>query len=262
MTPENQYVKFKNQIMTIFQEKNNHDKFIKSVSDKSLINKESINISKKNIATKITINYPGLKTYIKKNNEPVYDYRVSLNGIPISHANIDVDMYNKALQLPDDKISLLYEFLCDVEYNGYKINYQKYKPIDELNLTPPSQDLLDEISKQHTSLKKNFRIDGNNKWNYSLTELFMSLTWIVLQEDINYPRKNGKKGRQMPFYRYVEAIALADSRINTENYTITDVIGRTVQHKTIPTLYPELQRHGLYFDLSHKFNSNFFSKNE
>lgn len=70
MTPENQYVKFKNQIMTIFQEKNNHDKFIKSVSDKSLINKESINISKKNIATKITINYPGLKTYIKKTMNP------------------------------------------------------------------------------------------------------------------------------------------------------------------------------------------------
>ncbi|AWY48570.1 hypothetical protein CFN49_10115 [Lactiplantibacillus plantarum] len=70
MTPENQYVKFKNQIMTIFQEKNNHDKFIKSVSDKSLINKESINISNKNIATKITINYPGLKTYIKKTMNP------------------------------------------------------------------------------------------------------------------------------------------------------------------------------------------------
>lgn len=30
--------------------------------------------------------------------------------------------------------------------------------------------------------------------------------WIVLQEDINYPIKEGYQGRKMSFYRYLEAI--------------------------------------------------------
>lgn len=45
----------------------------------------------------LTINYPGKKTKVVNNTIKAYDYRVDLNGIAISHANIITDLYNKAL---------------------------------------------------------------------------------------------------------------------------------------------------------------------
>lgn len=182
----------------------------------------------------LTLTYPGLKT-TRSYGKIVHDYRVNLNGIPISHVNIAIDLYNKAIHAPQ-YIDLLYQFLNDIEHSGYdkEVNLDQYKVIDDLQLPAPNSQLLRKITTQHSSLGKSFRIDGNYQKNYTMTELAVALTWIVLQEDINYPRPRFE-GRQMPFYRYVEAIALADPNIQT-NYDIIEVANRTVSHTRVPLM--------------------------
>jgi hypothetical protein len=79
-------------------------------------------------------------------------------------------------------------------------------------------------------------------WNYSADELRYVISYIVLQEDINYPPP-GHEGRRMPFYRYVEALMMNEVAVAT-SYTLDDVISRTLSHGR-PPLYGELK--DIYF---------------
>ncbi|MEI2369044.1 hypothetical protein, partial [Niallia circulans] len=180
----------------------------------------------------LDISFPGYKTKIQ-GQKVTYDYRVSLNNIAISHANIVVDLYNKAIQLGNES-SLLAEYLFDLAVNGYNYNREKYLKLNSL-FNPPSDTLLSQIQSIHTQLGKNYGINGNHKWNYSLDELSYSIMFIVLQEDINYPPPR-YLGRKMPFSRYLEAIFFAQNP-NNGVFDLKDVLRRTLVHNERPRPY-------------------------
>lgn len=174
----------------------------------------------------LTVNFPGYKTSLNRLNNLVYDYRVDLNSIPISHVNIIVDLYNKAVQAPNIINSLL-DLLIRLAYAGDDCNINNSIYINNLLINPPSQNLLQSISQTHRRLRKTFQQRGNENWNYSIEQLATLIPLIVLQEDINYPMPR-YEGRRMAFYRYLEAIYCAQ---NTSEHDIEEVIERALSHQ-------------------------------
>ncbi|MDX8045376.1 hypothetical protein SH601_05175 [Gracilibacillus sp. S3-1-1] len=179
----------------------------------------------------LEISFPGYKTKIT-NHKVTYDYRVSLKGIAISHANIIVDLYNKAIQL-QDRAYLLNDYLLDIAERGYDYNRQQYMAFNQI--TAPDSSLLNRVEKIHSSIGKQFGRKGNEDWNYSLDELSYMIMFIVLQEDINYPPPH-YEGRKMPFARYLEAVYLAQHPQNG-TFNLKDVFLRTLAHHKRPIPY-------------------------
>jgi hypothetical protein len=60
----------------------------------------------------------------------------------------------------------------------------------------------------------------------TIEELFKSIKWIVIQEDINYPVSKGYLGRKMPYGRYLEAIHVLEGK----GYSLQEVIQRALSH--------------------------------
>lgn len=209
--------------------------FNQSIVNHSLWYAQKFNINKD--AVPITISFPGKKTQLRS-AKIVHDYRVELNKIPISHIDIILDLYNKTLQHPEI-VGELYRLVKDIAIFAYKIDYQSYQQLDKLNIEPPKPELIETLTrkKQAFSFAK--------RRNYHIKELANVLTWIVLQEDINYPMELGNAGRQMPFDRYTEAITLNDPAIAT-HYTLETVLERAVAHKKNQR-FPELNK--VYIDL-------------
>ena len=96
----------------------------------------------------LQIKYPGYKAEIR-NGKVIYDYRVDYNSIPISHVNVVVDLYNKIVQAPQLR-ELYREFLVDISRNGWGINIDKYKGLDEVKIKNPSEELLNHITVIHS----------------------------------------------------------------------------------------------------------------
>lgn len=176
----------------------------------------------------LRIVYPGYKTQVGEGKVKAYDYRVDYNGIPVSHVNLVVDLYNKVVQAPQlkDKLEL---FIKQIAINGMNINLEQYKEIEDYNFAPPSSELLEKVDFLHKKLKKKYLVKGNIEKNYSLGELSILIPLIVLQEDINYPMPI-YEGRRMSFYRYLEAIYGVNIEI---------LIKRTLSHNR-PKLFDEL----------------------
>lgn len=203
----------------------NNSKYNPKVNTISLAVKNKYNLN-------LVISFPGYKTKIE-NNKVTYDYRVSLNNVAISHANIVVDLFNKAIQLKEEA-NLLNEYLFDLAVNGYKYNRDKFLKLNE-PMNPPSDTLLKQVQAFHNDIGKKFGIKGNLNWNYSLDELSYVIMFIVLQEDINYPPPT-YMGRKMPFARYLEAVYLAQNPDNGV-FTLNDVLRRTLVHNKRPKPY-------------------------
>jgi hypothetical protein len=184
--------------------------------------------------------FPGLKTTRKPDGMLAYDYRVDLERVAISHVNIVVDLYNKTRQRPD-MTRTLYHFLKDL-FAAPLSGLERVKEIDGFGVTPISSAEMQGVDSIHRSLGKTYNRSGNMNWNYSADELRYVISYIVLQEDINYPPP-GYEGRRMPFYRYVEAIMINEPAVAT-SYVLDDVISRTLSHSR-PPLYNELR--GIYF---------------
>ncbi|MCR4945003.1 MAG: hypothetical protein K5986_11320 [Clostridium sp.] len=172
----------------------------------------------------LQIKYPGYKAEIR-NGKVIYDYRVDYNSIPISHVNVVVDLYNKIVQAPQLR-ELYREFLVDISRNGWGINLDKYKGLDEVKIKNPSEELLNHITVIHNGLNKSYNRIGNEGKVYSTCELAYFISLIVMQEDINYPMPR-YEGRRMSFYRYLEAINGKD---------LSHVIRRTLSHTRPPLL--------------------------
>lgn len=175
----------------------------------------------------LTINYPGMKTRIENNVVVSYDYRVDLNGIAISHANIIVDLYNKASQLRDEAY-ILENLLLDIAVNGNGFNRNAYVNLNQLQFTLPGPNLINYVATTHRNLRKSYQVAGNQQWNYNLDELTNLICWIVLQEDINYPMPR-YQGRRMPFYRYLETLYCARNP-QDQQHTLANVIERALSH--------------------------------
>lgn len=177
-------------------------------------------LAENNYNLNLTIAFPGYKTKFR-NNRFTYDYRVDLNRIAISHANIVTDIYNKSVQAPELRTDI-YNFLIDLAQNGLNINLNNYERLLNYEFNPPPNELLTLIKDAHGN---KFYNRNANSWNYSFQELSTIIPYIVLQEDINYPMPRFE-GRRMSFYRYIEAIFCLEDN----EYSIINVINRTLSH--------------------------------
>ena len=175
------------------------------------------------------ITYPGYKTSLRKDNTFVYDYRVNFKGYAISHPSIIVDLYNKVKQQPA-YAKMLKEFLTVLSKEGDSIDLKKFNDLLLIEYLPPSNDILDVANNTFKRLNKTYLSTGNIAWNFSFKDLAMLISWISLQEDINYPMAIGRyQGRMMPFYRYVESIYSAIAK-DQSKYSLDKVIERALVH--------------------------------
>jgi hypothetical protein len=181
----------------------------------------------------ITISYPGYKTDFKY-GKYVYDYRVSFKGIAISHPSIIIDLFNKAVQLGDN-YKLLEKFLIDLAKKGDAIELQNHQFICDFNFSSPDPHLLEKANVVYRRQNKLYLIDSNRDFNFSIKELVELMSWITLQEDINYPMEKGFQGRRMPYYRYIEAVYCG--KHNERN--LSEVVERALAHNR-PTLWSEI----------------------
>ncbi|EHK2334484.1 hypothetical protein KCK34_000912 [Clostridium perfringens] len=156
----------------------------------------------------VLLYYPGYRSKIVNNNINNYDYRLSLNGQPPCHTNIVRDLYDKSVEHPDLR-PILINFLIELANEGDDINLNNYA---------------------------NLNIFNNG---YTIQQLKTLIPILVLQEDFNFPRP--RKGRTLPFCRYIEAVLAADTR---NNYTLNDVLNRTNNHRGgVPIPWPEYTRY-------------------
>jgi len=181
--------------------------------------------------TEIFIVFPGYKA--SKTN---YDYRVDIKKeseeIPLSHCNIITDIYNKCINDRIDKTK--FKYLLIKVFKEDSFDFEKYEEFVDYNRKePPKEELLKSIDKAHKS--KSFNRDGN-RWDLNFEELFYSIGWIVIQEDLNYPIQEGYEGRKMPLCRYIETIYCS----HREDHTIEEVIERTVIHDRRPKKWDEI----------------------
>ena len=168
----------------------------------------------------ISISFPGYKA---TPTNP--DYRVDLtrNGAStsLSHANIIVDIFNKCTA-GGMGVAALKKALqgqaadCALDYAALA-QALPYRP------AAPAAELLAAAQAAHGGKWYN---KTGNQWDLSLEELFKSIQWIVIQEDVNYPIAKGYLGRKMPFGRYLEAIHVLEGH----GYSLPEVIQRALAH--------------------------------
>ncbi|AEH48505.1 hypothetical protein [Parageobacillus thermoglucosidasius] len=188
----------------------------------------------------IDITFPGYKAEIKNNKVTKYDFRVNivkenLNiDTPPSHVNIIVDLYNK-VQKDNSLYNDLRIFLHNLSLDNDLDPFRNTKLLEYPYENTINMEVINLTENIHRRLGKTYNKNGNY-WNYSFTDLAHCIKWIVLQEDINYPIRNGKLGRKMPFSRYFEAIFVAVNH----SHTLEEVVTRALQHYTRPANWREL----------------------
>lgn len=171
--------------------------------------------------TQLYLSYPGLKAR-RKNRKIIYDYRVDLVSsqfsAALSHINLIVDIYNKCLRGFDYK--LMENLLIKSAVEG-QININQYSQVKNYSCSTINHSIQRIATDAHTALGKSYNSTANQS-DLTFEELFSSIFWIVLQEDINYPMPT-YQGRKMPFSRYLEALHCFGS-----NHTLQEVIRRTL----------------------------------
>lgn len=184
--------------------------------------------------TEILVSFPGYKAAVTS-EKIVYDYRVDIRKgtfvTSLSHANIITDIYNKIVYGGMEGLKLRKALIYFFKEGGMSLaDWETSLYYTSRN---PEKDLLERVKTAHA--QKQFNLAGNT-FDLSLEELFCSLKWIVLQEDINYPMARGYEGRKMPLARYLETIFVTANH----KYSLEDVIRRALMHKR-PLLWPELK---------------------
>ena len=208
---------------------------VKEWISKKEYHKERIMVEKLSNGTKIYISFIGYKTQIKNGNI-VYDYRVDLEkddlSTSLSHNNIVLDIYNKVLNgKMNHKVFLKYLVKSSTNRD---FNLNEVEKNCKYNSTDPNKDLIDFFDSTHKKLNKSFNKKGN-KYDLTFEELFTSILYISVQEDINYPIKKNYEGRKMCFTRYIETLYLFENN----NKKLEDIIKRSLSHYR-PTLWEEL----------------------
>ena len=183
--------------------------------------------------TKISVSFPGYKAHYL-GNKVVYDYRVDIvkAGVTtaLSHANIITDIYNK-VENGGMSPAKLREVLVEFSKHG-EIDLKEAANYLSYNSVPPSPSLISRVGMAHGNKVYN---SAGNSFDLSIEELFVSIKWIVLQEDINYPIEKNFQGRKMPFSRYLEAIFVTQHA----SHSLEEVIGRALAHYR-PRPWPEM----------------------
>ena len=124
------------------------------------------------------------------------DYKLNFVGKPLSHTDIVRDIYTFVLSNNENQL--------------LRANY----------ITNLLADIFEDGRSAETNFLYSIRVNGQMLNMHQFKEL---VYWIVLQEDINYPRPK-YMGVKLPLIRYIEA---AISAIHPEIITIDGVLGRT-----------------------------------
>ncbi len=172
--------------------------------------------------TRVSVSFPGYKSKITE--EGIYfDYRVDIckNRLvtSLTHANIITDIYHK-VAYGDMDAEALENSLLGFSTTG-KIDPLSAEKLNGHICHKPDKELLDRIVKAHSGKLYN---KAGNMFELTLKELFLSLKWLILKEDINFPMEKGLKGRKMPINRYLEAIHAAKK----PDRSIEEVIERSL----------------------------------
>lgn len=153
----------------------------------------------------LVLEYPG-----NRSGRAVGDYRLSLDGYHPSHAEMVQAIHDYCLQDERNADSMLHA-LRGISIEG----------LDNINLLDSPFLIKDRV------------LDG--------PEFNTLLYWLILQEDINYPR-NRYMGVRMPLIRYVEAIISAR---HPELISLNVVITRASERYGPPAqrfMHPQLPR--------------------
>ena len=188
---------------------------------------QSYVIEKLSNGSSIIIYFPGYKSAPSRFGEYTYDYRVDLMlprkdnfQTTLSHVNVIIDICNKCLQNSSLK-PVITAKLNDLYIHG--TSGQLVNSLGDYRPVTVSDQLIDIASTTHVQLGKSYNKDGN-KYDLTYEELFHSILWISLQEDLNYPMPRFE-GRRMSFSRYLESVWQIDS-----NHTLQEVIQRALSH--------------------------------
>lgn len=182
----------------------------------------------------ISVRYPRRKTRLDRDARGArvrfYDYRVDITKdgqtLALSHVNILIDIFNKCLR-GNVPVQAMRQFLRDVSRDEATSRAQ----IDILPSrppVPPSAALLDAVAGVYADMGRTFYDRRGNQWDLEFIELALSIKWIALQEDINYPQRRGFLGRRMAFARYHEAVGCAEGHTT---HHITEVVRRALEHR-------------------------------
>ncbi|WP_310393308.1 hypothetical protein [Hymenobacter sp.] len=168
----------------------------------------------------ISITFPGYKATSEK---PDYRVDITRDGVTtsLSHANIIVDIFNKCIN-GGMSIANLGQALQD-QAGNCALDYTELAKLLPYTPVQPSKELLAEAKAAHAGKPYNER---GNSWDLTIEELFKSIKWIVIQEDINYPISKGYLGRKMPYGRYLEAIHVLQGK----GHSLQEVIQRALSH--------------------------------
>lgn len=143
--------------------------------------------------------YPNLKLFYPGKLQSQGDYKLEFYNTPLTHPDIVRAIYQFSLGGHGQFIANL---LVDIYKNGLKSIH----------------------NSNHQIVINNLTID--------MDEFKHLVYWIVLQEDINFPRPT-YKGVNMPFWRYIEGIVAAE---HPDLINIDQVIRRTNNHGAPPPL--------------------------
>lgn len=187
--------------------------------------------------TQVEIVYPGYKSTVRFDGSLVYDYRVDIrfarsNGAvhTFSHAHIIVDLACKVHHEPAIRKPLTYCIYSLFHHGLLEYDLEAFSP--QLRY-PPDKHILKLASIAHEEIGKKYDKEPNLT-PLTYDELFHSMLWIALQEDINYPMPR-YEGRRMPFARYLEAIWSQKPPVDLAN-----VIKRALEH-TVPSKWNNFQ---------------------
>lgn len=199
---------------------------IKEIEDKNY-HQHSIVVEKLSNGSEISIHFVGYKSKVV-DGKVVYDYRVDLNksGLitSLSHANIICDIYNKVKYGGLNHKSFQQAIIESAKEGDF--NFSDLESTYPYEQCRPNQEVIELFSSIHRKLKKGFNSIGNTN-DLTFEELFKSILYISVQEDLNYPIESGFEGRRMCFARYIETLYLFEE---TER-TLFDVLARTLSHK-------------------------------
>lgn len=216
------YVEAKERVIDLF---NTHDHVKRA--ERGEKHTQSHVVEKLSNGSSILIYFPGYKSAPNRYGGYTYDYRVDLllprEGnfqTTLSHVNIIVDICNKCLHAPSFKPKLI-KVLNDLYVHGTSgIDVNSFTVYNQAQV---HDQLINEAQKTHSRLGKTYNKDGN-KHALTFEELFHSIMWISLQEDLNYPMPRFE-GRRMSFSRYLESIWQLDN-----SHNLAEVIERALSH--------------------------------
>lgn len=144
-----------------------------------------------------------------KNKKIIYDYRVDIEKedlkTALSHNNIILDIYNK-MSKGGMNHKVFQKHLVQSSIDG-DFNIDEVTKECSYHSVNPTIELVDYFDKVHKKLNKDFNRKGN-RYDLTFEELFHSILYISVQEDINYPISENFEGRKMCFTRYIETLFL------------------------------------------------------